>query len=152
MSRDPFSASGGAMSAADHPNSRRRFFLLVGHAGAAAAATATLANGLRATAGTSIPGFGAIDPILALIEEHRRAIAYTNERGTTDDETARRVSLEDDVLWRLVQTEPPTLASAQLLLHYIVDFDNGCEPEPEVYCTAMKSVAAALARMEARHG
>jgi hypothetical protein len=141
-------ANGEAMPAEGRSASRRRFFLLVGHAGAAAAATATLANGLKATAAIAGP---ASDPALALIEEHRRAFAYANERGTSEEECGRRVDLEDEVLWRLAETEPTTIGGARALLEHIADYDSGCMLTAELHCAAMSSVAAALAKMEAAH-
>jgi hypothetical protein len=134
-------ANGEAMPVANR--SRRRFFLAAGNVAAVAAVTSALARNAR----TASPS--AIEPVLPVIEEHRRAFAYANERGTSEEETGRRVDIEDEVLWRLAQTEPTTIAGARMLLDYIADYDNGCMLTAEMHCIAMKTVAAALAKMEA---
>src|SRR5579872_2340373 len=133
-------ANGEAMPAANR--SRRRFFLAAGNVAAVAAVTSALAR----TGRTASPP--AIEPVLPALEEHRRAFAYANEKGTSEEETGRRVDIEDEVLWRLAQTEPTTLAGARLLLDYIADYDNGCMLTAEMHCIAMKTVASALAKME----
>jgi len=55
MPKPTFPAAGEAMPAEGQSPNRRRFFLVVGKAGAAAAATATLMNGLGAAAALSLP-------------------------------------------------------------------------------------------------
>jgi hypothetical protein len=139
------SANGGAMPPADQPNSRRRFFLLVGKAGAVTAVTAALATGLKASAALAGP---TKDPLFALLEAHRRAFAYANEKGTSEEECDRRVDLEDEALWRLAEIEPTTIAGARAMLEHIADYDNGCFLTAELHSVAMKSIAAALAKME----
>jgi hypothetical protein len=148
MPKPPIPAAGEAMPAADHPNTRRRFFLLAGHAGAVAAASATLANGLRATGAFSRSPQPGADPIFALIEEHRRLDAFANESGISDNERAARCSLEDDTLRRLAATEPRSLEGARRMLEHLADYD----PTSDVHGDVMTTVASALAKMEARHG
>jgi hypothetical protein len=91
MPKPQFPATGGAMPAADHPNTRRRFFLLVGHAGAAAAATATLASRLSASAAIAVSA-GDDSELLRLLA----AIAALRDQS---DEIERTRVLPNDEEW-----------------------------------------------------
>lgn len=135
-------AAGEAMPAAGQ--NRRRFL---------SQAAIAIAGG--AVAGAALPAGGALasaDPLIALIEDHRRAFAYANEPGASDEETAARVAAEDAALWALAETEPQTIEGASRLLDYIANYDNGCFLTAEMHCVAMQTVANALAKMEGIHG
>jgi hypothetical protein len=71
-------------------------------------------------------------------------LAYANEPGVSDEETAARVDSEEAALWALAETEPQTIEGASRLLDYIANYDNGCLLTAEMHCLAMLSVASAL--------
>src|ERR1700691_3136688 len=60
------------------------------------------------------------DPIFAAIEEHRALVAWTNERGTDEDELERRTAIEDEKRDQLIEIAPATLAGACALLMHII--------------------------------
>jgi hypothetical protein len=77
MPKPMFPAAGEAMPKANPQT--RRFFLVVGKAGAAAAATATLMNGLGASAALSLPARGGWSP--RVTQRSSRGVSEGRTRG-----------------------------------------------------------------------
>jgi hypothetical protein len=61
------------------------------------------------------------DPIFAAIDEHKALDAWTNERGTDEDEVERRTAIADKKRDELIEIAPTTLAGACALLMHIVE-------------------------------
>jgi hypothetical protein len=117
--------------------SRRNFLSTIG-------AVATVTPAVFPLAAIATPS---ADPVFAAIERHKQAFAYCNEAGTSEEECGRRVDLEGDALFELAATEPTTPDGACSLLNYLVEYDDGCAKDPELFCQAMTSVAAALRKI-----
>jgi hypothetical protein len=151
MPKHTVPAAGEAMPAANQTPTRRRLFAIAGNASAAVAATTALARPTFAMSAAEFVAGSAADPIFAAIEEHRRAVAFAYEPGIAEEEFDRRASAEYDVLWRALEIEPTTIAGARRLLEHVAAYDDGLTTDPQLPLLAIRTVAAALAKMEARH-
>ena len=120
----------------DQNKSRRGALGLFAGAGALAIAPTV------AIAATNEP-----DPIFAAIAAHKSIFAWASESDTTEEETDRRVVLEDEAFWSLAQTEPTTIRGVITLLEYVAAYDNGCFLTAEVPHACMETVANALRKI-----
>ena len=128
------SAQGGAMPA--EGQSRRRLLLGLAAIPALTMPAVVLANDQSGA-----------DPIFVAIAAHKALFDWANERGTSEEETASRCSVEDNALFKLAETEPTTIAGCATLLDYMADYENATFSTAIVLPDCAQTVARTLRKI-----